>query len=343
MDSLKRPSFIPSFIGRQYSLGETKGTFRGSVLISDISGFTSLTESLFMLRKKGAEQLSEILNSIFDRMIRAVYFGDGFVVNFAGDAFTAVFPGDDGDMAWRAACAIRTSVPETVTAASGKYRSGIRSGISTGDIHWNIFGSGPFTYLINGETVIEAAAREASALTGEIIMATAVCDSVADLTPLDPDEFMNSDPAFAKECRAIDRDIECKFVHPDYIARMYAPEFRDVASVFTGFSDIEDMNGFVDALIRTGAEYGGYFNLLDCGDKGNMVLTLFGAPVTLEKNAARSVNFAVALRERFGDKVRSGITYGRVFAGFIGSPFLRGHYTVIGDKVNTAARLRFLR
>jgi class 3 adenylate cyclase/tetratricopeptide (TPR) repeat protein len=337
MDKQEGPSFIPSFVSRQFAGKATEGTFDGSVLISDISGFTSLTESLFTLRKKGAEQLSEILNSMFSKMIDSVYSYGGFVANFAGDAFTAVFPGDDGEKACKAARMIRASVPETVTAASGSYRTGIRSGISSGEIRWNIYGSGPFAYLINGKTVIEAAALEASAETGEIITGAEVSNSSVDLDTPVSGEILDSDSM--NGCMTADRNMERKFVHPDYITRMYSPEFRDVASVFTGFHDIGNMNDLVDTFLRTAEEYGGYFNLLDCGDKGNLVLTLFGAPVTSEKNIARSVNFAVALRDRFGDRVRSGITYGRVFAGFIGSPSLRGHYTVIGDKVNTAARL----
>ncbi len=129
------------------------------------------------------------------------------------------------------------------------------------------------------------------------------------------------------------------FIHRDLIAQADAPEFRDVATVFTGFKDIGNMDRFIDDLMGMAEDFGGYFNLLDCGDKGRIVLTIFGAPLSCGKNARRSVNFAMELRERYGDRVRSGITYGRVFAGFIGSPGVRGHYTVIGDKVNTAARL----
>lgn len=325
-------NFIPPFISEQYRRGRMEGTVDGSVLISDIIGFTGLTESLFALQKKGAEQLSDILNSLFSGMIEAVHENGGFVANFAGDAFTAIFPADRGTRALAAAQEIKTSVEREVADGSDRHITGIRSGIDTGRIRWNIYGSGPFTYLFSGDAVRGAAQAETSAGTNE----TATAPGVS--IPEDPSEA-SFDPGAFDGYGPVTESVQERFIHPDYIAKADSPEFRDVAAVFTGFRDIPDVSAFVDKVIGTAGEYGGYFNLLDCGDKGTLVLTLFGAPLTSGKNTLRSTGFALALKDIYGDRVRSGITCGRVFAGFIGSPGLRGHYTVIGDKVNTAARL----
>lgn len=309
-----------------------EGTIEGSVLISDISGFTGLTESLFALQKKGAEQLSYILNRLFSGMIAAVHENEGFVANFAGDAFTAVFPEDTGTRALAAAQRIKGSVESETGGGSDSHITGIRSGIDTGRIRWNIYGSGPFTYLFSGSSVVGAAQAEASAGTNETATAPGARETI-NLSGTHPDRD-NPDRSVS-----VTGDVEERFVHPEFIAKSDSPEFRDVAAVFTGFEHIADVSEFVDTVIRTAGEYGGYFNLMDCGDKGTLVLTLFGAPLTSGKNTMRSAGFALALRDIYGDRLRSGITCGRVFAGFIGSPGLRGHYTVIGDKVNTAARL----
>ncbi len=309
-----------------------EGTIEGSVLISDISGFTGLTESLFALQKRGAEQLSDILNRLFSGMIAAVHENGGFVANFAGDAFTAVFPEDTGTRALAAAQRIKGSVESETGGGSDRHITGIRSGIARGSIRWNIYGSGPFTYLFSGEAVRGAAQAEASADTNETATAPGV--RITENLPGTHPDRDNQDRS-----GSVTGDVEERFVHPDYIAKTNSPEFRDVAAVFTGFRNIPDANEFVDTVIRAADEYGGYFNLLDCGDKGTLVLTLFGAPLTSGKNPLRSAGFALALKDIYGDRVRSGITWGRVFAGFIGSPGLRGHYTVIGDKVNTAAGL----
>ncbi|MBN2587478.1 MAG: tetratricopeptide repeat protein [Candidatus Fermentibacteraceae bacterium] len=339
MKDQNRADFVPPFIAAQYQKGLREGDFQGSVLISDISGFTRLTESLFTLQKKGAEQLSDILNGIFDFMIRSVHRRGGFVANFAGDAFTAVFPGDDGGAALMAAMEIRTSVPGRVSSGSNRHAVGIRSGLDAGRVCWNIFGSGPCAFLFSGETVMNAAAAESEASTGEILTGIGAALSEADISYDVPGTDSGTTSPFGIPSVENCTGTEEVFVHPDYIAKVGSPEFRDVASVFTGFGEMDDMNELVDTVMRTSREYGGYFNLLDCGDKGNLILTLFGAPLTSARSVTRSIGFAMELRDRFGLKVRSGITYGRVFAGFIGSPGFRGHYTVIGDKVNTAARL----
>lgn len=332
MEKYPGANFIPPFIAEQYSKGCMDGTIDGSVLISDICGFTGLTESLFALHKRGAEKLSEILNRLFSGMIAAVHENGGFVVNFAGDAFTAVFPADRGARALAAAQSIKGSVDREVSAGSDRHITGIRSGIDSGRICWNIYGSGPFTYLFSGEAVTGAAQAEASAGTNETAAAPGVSIS---LNHSETSFDRGSSDGFVP----VAESIEKQFIHPDYIAKADSPEFRDVAAVFTDFRDIRDVNEFVDTVIRTAGEYGGYFNLLDCGDKGTLVLTLFGAPLTSGKNKLRSAGYALVLKDIYGERVRSGITWGRVFAGFIGSPGLRGHYTVIGDKVNISARL----
>ena len=321
---------MPAFLAEKYMKGMFSGTIEGSVLISDISGFTNLTQSLFSYGKTGAEELSEILNGFFAEMIEMVYRNGGFVANFAGDAFTAVFPFDKGRRALKTAKEIEKRIPKHVSTQSETCRTGIKSGMANGRITWNIYGSDPFTYLFSGEPVKRAGVLEASAGAGEI-----ACSQAAEK---DGSSASNGTVSW-KWFREVDVNVQERFVNSDYMEKAEAPEFRDVASVFTNYRNIADVNRFADTCIGKARALGGYFNLLDCGDKGNVVLTIFGAPLTSERNVTRSLEFALGLEEEFGKKVSSGISHGRVFAGFIGSPGIRGHYTVIGDKVNTAARL----
>lgn len=330
MNDHRKVRFIPGFIEAQYLRGVRKGGFPGSILISDISGFTGITESLFTLGKRGAEELSTILNGIFSTMIGEVRSCGGFVLCFAGDAFTAAFPGDDGTRAVQAAERIRASLPGSVVSSTGGHELGIGSGVDAGEILWGIYGSGPCAYLFSGRAVCNAATAQSSSVAGEIVRGPGSVPSGRG----DLGESLH-DPS----PEPLPSGVENVFFHRDYLARAESPEFRDVASVFTSFNGIGDMDRFIDTLMGIAEGYGGYFNLLDCGDKGEIVLTLFGAPLTSGRSAQRSIGFAMALGEIYGSSVRSGITYGRVFAGFIGCPGDRGHYTVIGDKVNTAARL----
>jgi adenylate cyclase len=85
---------------------------------------------------------------------------------------------------------------------------------------------------------------------------------------------------------------------------------------------------------------------------GDAIMALWGAPITYEDDADRAMRAAIeqqrtvaALNEKWATEGRQhqvqigiGINFGEVFAGNIGSD-RRLEYTVIGDAVNTAARL----
>ncbi len=65
----------------------------GSALFADISGFTPLTESLVarLGPRRGAEEISIVLNQVYDALIHALERCGGSVLGFAGDAITCWF------------------------------------------------------------------------------------------------------------------------------------------------------------------------------------------------------------------------------------------------------------
>jgi class 3 adenylate cyclase len=63
-----------------------------TVVLADISGFTTLAEKLSKLPDgRGTEELSSKLNNYFGKMIDMIYEGGGDVVKFAGDALLVVW------------------------------------------------------------------------------------------------------------------------------------------------------------------------------------------------------------------------------------------------------------
>lgn len=100
--------------------------------------------------------------------------------------------------------------------------------------------------------------------------------------------------------------------------------------------------------------YGGVVNKIDLYDHGDKLMVIFGAPIAHEDDAERAVRAALAMQAAFADvaamlpeqvglpdlvlQQRIGISYGYVFAGYVGS-YWRHEYTVMGDEVNLAARL----
>lgn len=91
-------------------------------------------------------------------------------------------------------------------------------------------------------------------------------------------------------------------------------------------------------MLRLSGEYGGYFNLLEFGDKGAVILLLFGAPTSLGEDVRRAGEFSLAVRAELGNAARIGIAEGTVFAGYVGGEG-RSTYTALGSTVNLSARL----
>src|SRR5687767_6808105 len=73
-------------------------SFRGAVLFVDISDYTALAEALCSQGANGVEQLGRTLDQAFRGQIRAVHETAGEIACFAGDAFIAYWPADDGNV-----------------------------------------------------------------------------------------------------------------------------------------------------------------------------------------------------------------------------------------------------
>jgi len=65
----------------------------GAALFADMSGFTSLAESLAQTlgAARGAEELTRQLNLVYDALIAHVHNYRGSIIGFAGDAMTCWF------------------------------------------------------------------------------------------------------------------------------------------------------------------------------------------------------------------------------------------------------------
>src|ERR1700687_4531281 len=96
MDSLD--TYIPS--DRRWALARGESLpdrAEGAVLFADVSGFTPLTEALTqsMGARRGAEELTNQLNRVYDAEIAVVEAYGGSVITFSGDAITCWFTSPD--------------------------------------------------------------------------------------------------------------------------------------------------------------------------------------------------------------------------------------------------------
>src|SRR6266536_3118907 len=91
-------SFLPDYLVRlladRHDVLPLVQRADGVAMFADIVGFTPMSAALADVGPEGTEELSEILNSFFARMIDLVTGHGGTVAKFAGDALTALFPFD---------------------------------------------------------------------------------------------------------------------------------------------------------------------------------------------------------------------------------------------------------
>ncbi|MBZ0278559.1 MAG: adenylate/guanylate cyclase domain-containing protein, partial [Anaerolineae bacterium] len=68
---------------------------QGTLMFTDLAGFTPLTEASSRHGRAGAETLMEILNSYFAEMIEIISKSGGNLMEFTGDAMLVQFPADE--------------------------------------------------------------------------------------------------------------------------------------------------------------------------------------------------------------------------------------------------------
>lgn len=337
----------------------------------DLSGFTRLTESLMAIGPEGAEALSEVLNYIFQPTVELVYERGGFIPYFAGDSFTAIFPSDhpDGPHVVATAKSILARFekeqkdPKSILS---EHNIGIKIGLSEGKVEWGIVGQRRKGFYFQGAPMDGCAQAQTRANSLE-----AVADA-AFLRLLDPAHFaaqalgdgfytlLHPKDASAKAAKGVpferikavlpeaDAEITTHFFPKEVFENQSIGEFRNVVSVFLSFEGVrshEALDHFATIVLDQSENFGGYFKEIDFGDKGGVMLCLFGAPIAFENNTERALEFVAAVREDLaqlteltGAKFRVGMASGQAFTGVIGSAE-RCQYAAAGARVNLGARL----
>jgi len=388
-------------------LGGTWRRFHAATVFADITGFTPLAEALATSGVRGAEELTTILNQVFEALITTAESHGGQVVKFGGDALSLIWPGPPDNLAqaiWRAiqaALAMQNVMLKfaTIPTSQGDFELRMKIGISAGEV-LEVHAGGVYDrweYVLAGAPMANMSSAENLAEAGEIVIDEAAWQLIGGRKP---DELDQVATAFELqsladgECYAYGEEAAPGFYRivyfwsklspqsltpPDWsqlnsagdkvaaTLRSYIPgaissvlesgrsdmlaELKPMTVCFIGFSGIDynndpDAGSRLNNLLRDAQEaiyyYEGSVNKLAIGDKGSVLLVLFGAPPFFhEDDEVRGVACALALGKvaaRYGLKLRIGLAAGPLFAGPLGAHQLR-EYTVIGDTVNLAARL----
>lgn len=333
----------------------------------DLSGFTPLTESLMNEGPVGAERLSLILNEIFEPLVALVYERGGFIPYFAGDAFTAVFPGSLDRLhaihLLYTAELIRKIFENRDNQFGDQYTIGVKAGLAAGVINFGIIGEDLRSFYFRGKAIDQAAlcqmqARDQDIVIGDVMHSLLEGQTIIaeEITPGcyrvagDIDSAIDDVTYPSLTLPQIDPEVAITFLPPEVVRYDQTGEFRTVVSAFLAFDEVrthEEMNQFATVILNQVSDFGGYFKEVDFGDKGSVIVVFFGAPVSYENNAVRALEFSLtvkaeleALKEETQQdfRYRIGLTVGTAFTGFVGGKE-RVQYACVGNRVNLAARI----
>ncbi len=150
-------------------------------MFSDVSGFTALSERLARRGKIGSEQMTDLLDAVFTRLLAAALDLGGDLLAFGGDALCLLFdgPGTRPRAAAAAAAlqtALRTRTP--AHAAVGRISLGMSIGCHQGPVHLLRVGAGYPQLLAVGGTVSTTLALEGAANRDEVLVSPEIAQAL---------------------------------------------------------------------------------------------------------------------------------------------------------------------
>jgi class 3 adenylate cyclase/tetratricopeptide (TPR) repeat protein len=331
----------------------------------DISGFTAMSERLAPEGRAGAEQVTEVMNATFERLLDVGYAYGGGLLKFGGDALLLFFEGEQHERrATRASYEMRRALraigrPRTT---AGPVTLRMHVGIHSGEFLFVLAGSTHRELVVTGAAAATTVAMEGSAEAGEIV----VSDTTAAALPAGTlgearaggRLLVGSPPASqALEPLPDVRDLpleECVpvLVRDHVTAGVAEPEHRSAAVGFVRVHDVAVLEreqgpaaaatalaDIVETLQAAADEHDVCFLESDIDGEGARFILVAGAPRATESDLAHLLRtLRTALDKGTRLPVSIGVNRGRVFAGEVGAPFRRT-YTILGGTAALAARL----
>ena len=352
---------------------------KGSLLFADLSGFTAMSEKLAGLGRLGGEKLAGIMNNCFDSLLGQVFAGGGDIIKFGGDAFLALFRGDDSaQQAYRCAAGLISWIEQNgqISTPAGDFSLGIHVGISEGEIFNLYIGSNRREHLFCGRTVENCYAAADIAELGELAMTEAAAvrlsevraDRVVDNYHLFKNFNIENDLKTSQRTKNNEL-IENRELN-DFIISGLEPqlhfnngviegEHRVLTSLFIAVNSLRGnlekdsqkavaaINEYFDTVNGIIEKHGGAFARLDSSGSSEKMLVFFGAPVSTGRDSQNCLKAVLEIEAALPSLNYNFITpvvhrYG-INTGlcFVGDVggSCRREYTAMGDAINLAARL----
>lgn len=389
----------------------------GTLLFTDLAGFTPLLEANAAYGRSGAEALWNLLHAYFASMIDIISKSGGDLLEFTGDAmlvkFLATKDGNDTATALRAGLRMQRAMANfsQIETPRGVLSLGMRVGIHSGKyIAADIGTPMRMAHVLLGHSVQQAKQAEGAGTVGRVCLTETASSVLADQFRFEPskpgyllavddltdaqlgeydimptrrrmpssvllDRSVSGLAAEIEEAvkrveslasyiprpiltllveNANKRQIPPDFLIPTvmFVNLIGLPESVDLATpeeavnLVTTFSRVFSM---VDAAVTA---RGGVLPNVTAHLEGSDILIYFGVPEAHTNDPYRAASAALAIRDIISELTppivggkqvtvfsQIGLAMGPVFAAEVGESRGRREFNVVGDTVNTAARL----
>lgn len=348
----------------------------GSILLIDVSGFTSLTERFAAQGANGSERLSGILKQYFAEIVTVVTDCGGDILIFAGDSALAMWASEQSDCAAQVILATQAGLTIQSRLDSFQPAPGImlrqRAGVGCGELQLAELGgvSGCWQSVVTGKAILQSCRANQIAQPGEVLLAPEawhLAHKVVRGTQL-PSGFAKALEIGTPEIAAPRAELTPSIPVSELVAALslqvpmvvsdrlaagqdrWIAEFRTVSMLFVGLGEprlggrgsVLSLHRHVRSIQETMARFEGTLYQFLMDDKGLTAVCAFGLPpLAHENDPRRAVEAAISIHEqlsRVGTATSVGISTGSVFCGVYGNEF-RQQYTTLGRTINLSARL----
>jgi class 3 adenylate cyclase/tetratricopeptide (TPR) repeat protein len=338
----------------------------GTLAFVDISGFTALTETLARQGKIGAELLRDTLDGVLSALLDEAYEWGAGLIKWGGDALLLLFDGPGHpERAARAMWELQLTIDRIgrIRNTGGTTVLRMSIGATTGEVEFFTAGSVHRELFVTGPTATESVQIEAIADAGEIALSPALA------ALLDPScigakkngVFLLAGPPDADRRMAPDvgsvAGLDVASCIPlaareHVLLERSEPEHRIITATFFDLMETDELlarlgpKAFAEALDQrvraiqeAAVRYEVPFNATDVSKGAIKILLSAGAPSTTGHDEEQTLRLVREVMDQPGViPLRVGINSGRVFTGDFGPPYRRT-YAVLGDAINTAARV----
>ena len=304
----------------------------GTLVMADLSGFTALSERLAQLGDEGAERLTEVINSFFERMLNTASGYGGDTLTFGGDAILLLFDGPEhASRAVAASLAMLKQVDRAraVPVGRGKIKIGMSVGAHSDTFALTAAGleEERAHLFVLGRGAERTALAEAQAERGELAISSSTRDLLpggAAFAPTGDYWKVDTLPACAQlQASAARPEISEQRIQqlapflPPYVRSetgndggrvQHSPEHRRTVIAFVnvlGLGEVIDTEGIGAALeqlqaysvmlTRLAAKHRGFVVSSDIATQGSKLVVTFGTPVAHEYAPANAARFALDL------------------------------------------------